>query len=383
MTKNKRFLLSALAFSVALAVVSCKPLTGRAVEIDAGEQFGIQNYLSTAGENLNAIDFRFDSDEDGNRSVRLKVYALQQAALQTQTGIYDNMDFSLAPSSVSISGGGGITGLYKYNSKTYPVTVATYSKTTGIPPVLVDAPHFTWKIVPPSGTANRLSSDAKFWAYNNRVSVNINYAGDCKIVGTGLLPTVTYYPNYTSGYYFDVRFQDFIPDWTGNTIRFDYGSHLATVGGLPQQVSLPPATYDTDKPWNYYNNTLLPYLQQNYPAYTDYFIFPDGYDPPAQPSTVPVEYPTLPGFDYALETNGTEPASDYNYNVPDLPGKDIAVPSFDFTKINPADIMAPVANGLTGLWSLITGVLTEYNLFPYVAIAVLAAIVAGLMHLGK
>ena len=52
-------------------------------------------------------------------------------------------------------------------------------------------------------------------------------------------------------------------------------------------------------------------------------------------------------------------------------------------RLTPAEIMAPVANGLTGLWSLVTGVLTEYNLFPYVAIAVLAAIVAGLMHLGK
>lgn len=383
MTKNKRFLLSALAFSVALAVVSCKPLTGCAVEIDAGEQFGIQNYLSTAGENLNAIDFRFDSDEDGNRSIRLKIFALQQAALQTQSGIYDNMDFSVAPSTVSISGGGGITGLYKYNSKTYPVTVSTYAETSGIPPLLVDAPHFTWKIVPPSGTAGKLSSESKYWAYNSRVSVNIDYAGDCKIVGTGLLPTVSYYPNYTSGYYFDVKFQNFIPDWTGSTIRYDYGSHLAVVGGFPQQVSLPSASYDTDKPWNYYNNTLLPYLQQNYPAYTDYFIFPDGYEPPSQPTTVPVEYPTLPGFDFALETNGTEPASSYNYNAPDLPGKDIAVPSFDFTQINPAEIMAPVANGLTGLWSLITGVLTEYNLFPFVAIAVLAAIVAGLMHLGK
>lgn len=391
MNKNKRFFLSVLAFSVALAVVSCKPLTGRAVEIDAGEQFGIYDYLDASGQNLNAIDFRLDSDEDGNRSVRLQIFGLQQLALLTQTSIYDNMDFSIAPDSVTVSGSASV-GFYIHNGERKTCTVFP-------PPIgqtFTSGQYFTVAQSEDFQVVCRLDewqgNPRNYSLDNTKIHVTPDfgqvYYVDLKNSTFFKEAGTTLYQSVSFGWFRDVASYP-IPTFSDNSniplSRFCYtsGSYDEVFCGQGASVSLPSGSSDTSRPWDYYNNTLLPYLRQTYPTYTQYFIFPDGYNPLNQPTTVPVEYPTLPGFDYALETNGTEPPTEFNYNIPDLPGKNIAVPSFDFTQINPAEIMAPVANGLTGLWSLITGILTEYNLFPYVAIAVLAAIVAGLMHLGK
>lgn len=390
MTKNKRFLLSALAFSVALAGVSCKPLTGLAVEIDAGEQFGIYDYLDSSGQNLNAIDFRLDSDEDGNRSVRLQIFGLQQLALQTQTGIYDNMDFSVAPDSVTVSGSASV-GFYYHNGelKTCTVFPLPIGQAFNSGQYFSVAQSDDFHVV---GSLEEFNGDPRTYRFDSfqiRVDPEFGQVTYTDLKNSTFFSdsSVMFYLSNGYGWYTDTSTH--IPTYSDgqNDGLWKYcytnSSLQAHFCGNGATVSLPSGSTDTSRPWDYYNNVMLPYLREHYPSYTQYFIFPDGYNPPTQPTTVPVEYPTLPGFDYALETNGTEPSTEYNYNIPELPGKNIAVPSFDFTQIKPAEIMAPVANGLTGLWSLITGVLTEFNLFPYVAIAVLAAIVAGLMHLGK
>lgn len=88
------------------------------------------------------------------------------------------------------------------------------------------------------------------------------------------------------------------------------------------ELSLPSASVDTQEPWEYYNDTLLPYMQENYPEVTNnYYVFPNGYTPAPNP-TDPTE-PTAPSGDLVLPPYGelvTEPSS---YYVTDESGETI------------------------------------------------------------
>lgn len=383
---NKRqFALSAAAFIVALALVSCEPLRGCAIEIGYEEQAGIDDYLSTYGENQHAIEIDYRVDEDGNRDAHIAILGLQRLALTEQTKIYDSMNFGIAPSSVSVSGSGN-TGFYYFDNVLYTGVMSprpenwsiTYGA-SGYQPVC-STPHFTVDITmePVNGVTYYYGGNAQLRADGGN--------GIFKYNASAVFQSYTVEGVSSSGYW---KPSDNIPRYFSASALLDLsqyfaGSKMFLSSGAP--VSLPFGNVDTARPWDYYNNVLLPYIENNYGDvldYQDFLVFPDGYQPPAQPTTVPVVHPTLPGFDFALETNGTEPPTDVNYNIPDLPGKDIAVPAFDFTQINPHEVMAPVAGGLRGIWELVENVLTEYNLFPYVGIAVFAAIVFALLRLGK
>lgn len=397
---NKRqFALSALAFVVALALVSCEPLRGSAAEIGYEEQAGIYDYLNAGTNGLINIDFRLDEDSDGNRSKRLQIYALQSGMLNTQTHIYDNMDFSIAPDTVSVSGTYS-AGLYRsaLDNQIHAVSLASppalgeYGLSTSF--TMATSDEFSLTVLlnssdNPIRVVSRHFNDGSYFPnyYNGYTSFSI-----ATFHGTIGLQSNSYFTGFTHSEYrygedglgFTISNENYIPV-NPRDMTFNLGQ-ITNLGGTGVSTSLPNDSVDTDKPWEYYNNVLLPYIEQNFsdvPNLPDYLIFPDGYDEPVQPTTVPVVYPTLPGFDYALETNGTEPSTDVNYSVPDMPGKDIAVPAFDFTQINPREVMAPVAGGLRGIWELIGMVLTEYGLFPYVGLAIFAAIVFALLRLGK
>lgn len=398
---KKQFALSAAAFAVALALVSCEPLRGCAAEIGYDEQAGIYDYLDSGHTALFNIDFQLDEDEDGNRSKRVQIYALQNLALTEQFRIYDNIDFSIAPDTVTVSGS-GTSGLYRsykdnqIHAMTYtppptrsikaPFSIPLYSSDEFSVSLNAISPTWIWSISPYYQVSNDRYGVTIYIDMYQGMYANPHYTVSDSM---GYFNTYTY--NSSGIAYSDSKFmcigRNQIPTLTANSIAsaMQYNSN-DYIGGLGTEISLPSGTVDTGKPWEYYNNVLLPYIQQRFPDVPnlpDYLIFPDGYQEPEQPTTVPVVYPTMPGFDFALETNGTEPPSDVNYNIPDLPGKNIAVPSFDFTQINPAEVMAPVAGGLRGIWELIGMVLTEYGLFPYVGLAIFAAIVAWLLRLGK
>lgn len=395
---NKRqFAISAAAFIVALAIVSCEPLRGRAIEISVGEQAGIQDYFQTYGENLNAIDISYNTDEDGNSSAHLAVIGIQRAALSDQFAAYDNMNFSAAPTSVSVSGSNTTCGTYLLDGQQRRVTV--YPNRPGIYPsgssyTLATATDYT--IYLEFGAIPGTTSEFRWWEGG---SMQSDYNGVLTLRATGNFfnPNERTIENFgSSQYYWGIAsgitgtIPEFSstnkPDVTSFVMNFNLDHRYSALGGQGVAVTVPSGENDTAKPWDYYNNVILPYIENNYGDLIDlqdFLVFPDRYEPPAQPSTVPVQYPTIPGFDFALETNGTEPPTDINYNIPDMPGKDIAVPAFDLNQISPREVMAPVAGGLRGIWELIGNVCTEFNLFPYVGIAVFAAIVFTLMRLGK
>ena len=388
--KNRRLFLSSLAFIIALAVVSCRPVSASAAEISVGEQTQIYEYLDTSHDGLINIDFQLDENSDGNRSTRLKIYALQQFAFTEQTNFYDNLDFSVAPDSVTVSGGGGVA-LYKSHIDNGIHSVRMYNisgqgSSLSKPFIASDEFIVYWNF------SNRYGSNCIFVPVSGYYGCQMSpyYSGgrvtfSCPsgYFSSSTLQVASGYDNASRWIIYPGTTPGAISDIQTNFYSLSVGNDQPC-GYEGQIVVLPSASVPTSSPWDYYNNNLLPYIWNTYGHdFDEILVFPEGYEPPAQPTTVPVDYPTMPGFNYALETNGTEPASDYAYNLPELPTKEIAVPQFDFTSINPAEVMSPITSGLSGIWALITGVCTEFSLFPYVGIAVLCAIVALLMRLGK
>ena len=383
----KRFAVSAIAFVVVLSVVSCRPVSASAVEISAGERAQIYNYLDASQQGLINIDFQLDQDEDGNRSTRLKVYALQHIALQNMGNFYDSVDFSVAPDTFDLSVSGNC-GLFRYSGDNQLHTVTVFRNSSTI------ATSDLFNICINANGSNVTFSPYEYDSYSYLFGFSAKYSGaavpfvyDSSGFFTGSMHFYTWNNSITT-----VNCSlspNSIPNISSGENITNYLSTSSSIyrsvgGGNSGFISMPSTPVNTSRPWTYYNDTLLPYIHDHYgDDYDDLLIFPQGYEPTAQPTTIPVEYPTIPGFDFALETNGTEPASDYNYNLPELPTKEIAVPGFDFNSINPAEVMAPITSGLSGIWSLITDVCTKFSLFPYIGIAVLCAIVAALMHLGR
>ena len=368
-------------------VVSC-PFSVNAVEIGIDDQAGIYDYLDAGQQGIFNIDFELNEDQDGNRSKRLQIYALQQLAFSEQSGVYENMDFSVAPDTMSVSGGGG-AGFYRteQNGEVKAVTISTFTR-QGNSGVFVSAPDFSFSVNAPSNYYTRVYQDSDTptylrWGCMSYYTTGESSPRDLVATGIGEGFTMSSSVNYNLVYF--GMYKEQIP--TISAVRPAYASFSspAIIGGLGESVVLPTGIVDIDEPWNYYNNVLLPYMQDEFPGFDEFFVFPEGYVPPAQPTTVPVEYPTLPGFDWTFAEDGTLPAGaeSVNYQVPDLDTKTVAVPQFDWNSINPAEVIAPVSNGLTCIWALISDILSSFSLYSLVSLSLLVGIITALLLLGR
>lgn len=378
--KHGYFAVFGCACLLGLALISCDPVG--AVEIGVDDQTGIYDYLDSGAQNLQQIDFSLDSDEDGNRSVRLKIYGLQKLALYEQSGIYDNMDFSAAPDSVTVSGSGR-SGIYIDDSGYYqPCTLYTVSGSLLQSKTLCSSPDFTVVLQSDSDINYTFKSDPGFQGVAYWLAYN--YTGRTYRNTTGTRSGSYSEPNYGGSYVSGLGVQINTTNQLPHLSSMDFTASSVTVCGSAQNISLPTGTIDTQNPWDYYNNVLLPYMEEEFPGFDDYFVFPDGYTPPEPPPQVPTEFPTLPGYDFDIQPVGTLPAGAENaaYDMPDVPVKVVPVPSFDLTKINPAEIIAPFANGLQGIWALITDTLVSYDLLPVVSLCFLVLIITAFLALG-
>ena len=378
--------------AVLVGISAIAPLSAGAVEITVGEQSGIYEYLDTYGQTLFDIDFQLDQDEDGNRSTRLKIYGLQKIALEEQSRIYDLMDFEVAPSYISMSGSAGI-GLYEsaFDHQIHSVSVTPFSGQGS------------------SGSASWASSDefTVFFTWSNRYGVNLVWEPYTSGRYCGGRLT-----NWNSGSSFGVSqsgsyFTSLYTDNDPYVGTFSIGVSSSNVEILPRGlnwysvihgnsqyigwsgdvVDIPPADdVPTDQPWSYYNNEILPYIWQEFGHdFDDILVFPDGYTPPVPDPTVPVEYPTAPVFDFGLAENGTQPAGMETaaFDLPEIETKSVGVPVFDLSELNPAEIVAPVSNGLRGIWALISDVLESFGLFPLVMLSLLVSVIGALLLLGR
>lgn len=363
-------------------------LPAKAVEIGVGDQSGIYDYLNAGQTGLVNLDLQLDEDEDGNRSTRVKIYALQSLAFSEQSAIYDQLDFSAAPDTVTVSGSGA-SGMYRTEDggDVKPVTIFTMQRRQGNTGAFINAEDFTFSVAAPGNyytdvTQNAGSSDRIGWSV-----VSYNLGGDTatrELVGTGIGASVSMAPyvNYSTHYF--GMYNERIPTINAVSPLYASSSSPAIIGGLAETVTLPPGTIDTENPWDYYNNILLPYMEEEFPGYDEYFVFPDGYTAPEPPPQVPTEYPTLPGWEFDPVQDGTLPAGADNiaYQMPETPIKRVPVPSFDLTKINPAEIIAPFAESFRGIWDLIADILVSFDLLPVVSLCFLVLILCAFLALG-
>lgn len=373
--KHGYFAIFGCACLLGLALISCDPVG--AAEIGVDDQTGIYDYLDTGAQNLQQIDFSLDFDEDGNRSVRLKIYGLQKLAFSEQTAFYDNLDFGSAPDTTTVSGSAA-SGLYTYNGAVQPVSVSVFSSSGS--KIVCSAPDFTMRYIIPDGATCSVfqSENSTSYLYNCFAATSDFPGSEFRCSGI--------FSGYSTQIFQNISNQlaiskTAIPTLSpGNISRNSY----TLIGGLGVNFSLPSGTVDTSKPWDYYNNVLLPYMEEEFPGYDDYFVFPDGYNPPEPPPQVPTEFPTLPGYDFDIQPNGTLPADAGNtaYDMPDVPVKVVPVPSFDLTKINPAEIISPFASGLQGIWALISDTLVSFDLLPVVSLCFLVLIITAFLALG-
>lgn len=313
--------------TVAAVVIGCitscamRPVTASAVEISAEEELQINDFLDAWAENQSAIDFQLSSDEDGNRNVRLKIYALQNLGLQNVSSIYDNLELSAAPDTMTVSGGGGV-GYYRshIDGNAHLVTVYSlppflpdYGTTTSLSYTLCSSDEFTVS-ARVSGSIQYCSSlpdtnYSAFGGYNLRRDPNNPDTSTFTLSATGdyfnfssktLSGSLSSY-SYWNGYKCNLWNDSGAPLLSASAFSAVVNASSLPVNFAPtvgngQGVQLPSGTIDTEKPWDYYNNILLPYLEEEFPGYDDYFVFPDGYqvpEPPYVPDYVDTNIPII------------------------------------------------------------------------------------------
>ena len=204
------------------------------------------------------------------------------------TKIYENMDFSVAPDNVTFSGSGA-SGLYKstYDNNYHGFTVFS--------PSLARASRneisFT---VASSDEFNYVATFHYSSSIDSKVEsiVQPDYGTYCKTTlydyyarqpfsWTFIDTNGKYNGTSNSGtdYYNNEGIIYIAPSDGGSSYprggSNQYGSSYSyTIGFNPQNITIPSASVDTSTPWDYYNNTVLPELQREFPGMDDYFCFP-------------------------------------------------------------------------------------------------------------
>lgn len=168
----------------------------------------------------------------------------------------------------------------------------------------------------------------------------------------------------------------------------------STYCGKGTRVSLPSGDIDIEKPWQYYNTTLLPYLYDlagGNTDYTKYIVFPTGYTPNQEPTEPPSTFPPLStelpfppalletivmtdeeGSEYTETVYVTEEtgARDrvYQFEVSNLPSLKTATIGKDLLSGEPPD--GSILEGMGALWEGVKRILDASKLstlIPFIA----------------
>lgn len=285
------------------AVQSCFHSPVIACAFDASVQEGAETYLDTFAQNLNGLSIDWSEDEDGNRHTKLEIVSLQQLALQNQENFYSSLDWASAPSTFTVSGSGN-SALYRTSAQG-SIKVCTIFKVgyTFGDFIFISAPDFSFKIEAPenyqgSTTIKSDSSSYQYWSVVTRHTTGSR--DNVNIVGSGLGISFSFTnPSSVERYWKLEKFSQFtaIPIIsTSFALGPSYDGSAPTLGITgSNQVTLPSETVDTTTPWDYYNNTLRPYIINEYgddiENIEQYLVFPDGYQPPVQPIEPPTQNP--------------------------------------------------------------------------------------------
>ena len=282
-----------------------------AVEIDAGGQAQIDEYLQAYESTQADIDLSWNKDEDGNSSAHLRVYGLQQALLADNWRTYGSMDFSVAPDTVTFSGY-GTSGFYRLTvgGALRVCTVYTFPdwSSSNFGNIFISADDYSYSLVCDNPSA------AECCCYNDNYNGSLFYEFQVKaritdwsqnvhigLIGSGIGYSKEDWMGINNGSgttskSFDFRGSDrgynYIPVYNKIEPQYGFPNPLFALG---VNYTLPEFTVDTSAPWEYYNDILLPYIREQYPDLPDlddFLVFPDGY----YPEVLPTE-PTPPNYE--------------------------------------------------------------------------------------
>lgn len=248
----------------------------------------------------------------------------------------------------------GITYVNYYrivsNGDIYVSNVYLNNKSSG---VCCDSPHFrfNYTFVPPS------SSYTITVTPRTSVSTSIRYytlqasTGDSGVYTSLTVDdTFDYFiSNYSTSAYSPsftmTATRDYIPVISsGGRV-----SSSVSIGGFPKQVIFPSGNVSKASPWDYYNDLLIPYLQDTYPD------FPPEYFPPAyEPETPDIPYEPIYPTDFV--TGVPKDWTITNPQLPSIPDLDFQIPTADFESLD----VSPIRQNLSGVgfwWDLLETVL--------------------------
>ena len=225
---------------------------------------------------------------------RLKALAIQKICESNPLfyGIYHGADLALQglpseyfdnPSEIDISTGGG-SGLYRLTSGGDIYTAYVFPCKAN--QVMCSSEHFSLVIDFNDDTMNTNTipyydtSRAGFQYKGNTIYHQVRYTDSM-----GYLSNFGQSYNVFSNNIYAVSFSDrFVPVISRGT-RAD-----SVYLGLGVYTELPPAEIDSNKPYEYYNNVVLPYIRDNFPDIPESdIVFPFGYQviEPTEPPTTP------------------------------------------------------------------------------------------------
>lgn len=276
-----KFLCFAVVFAIFFGFASsCFAVSAKALSVE--DQLLVEDYLSASEQRKGIIEYDYNADEDGNRSVHLSIMGLQNLALQAQTELYNDLTIS---GTTSISGHGA-SGFYRVVSggELKVCNVFAASGWGGIVSTSDDW-NVTINVSDPRHDRFRLIEGENAWQYSYSYVAYFDDPSSSNIISLvdskGYLLTSSNHSTTqaTVGISCNKTSVPIVPQGYG--LNNPICSYLST-------YQLPEVNFDSSAPWEYYNDTLLPYIRDNYDIedIDDYLYFPNGYDPGGQPAPI-------------------------------------------------------------------------------------------------
>lgn len=234
----------------------------------------------------------------------LKTLAMQNLMLRTMGNIYGFPEDPILPDSDEVTfSGSGFGGFYQYNNIIYPCTV--YNPYYG--GIIIDSDLVHWSSNYSGYTFTNQTNYSYISGYQAlRCQALCSSAPSNKAFSvtwsSSVIPSQSFSYSFSSGsvnYCWIGYSPNSIPTLSPYYYQSDYAKLTGSgrpwddtaraLFGSGSAFTMPDASVDTDTPWDYYNDYLLPYFQQNYPDVTNnYYVFPNGYLPQQDPTEPPL-----------------------------------------------------------------------------------------------
>lgn len=413
------FVISLAIFIVVGCVVSCsRPITACAIVEPHDIASYIRDFYDEYKESLDRIEQALATDINNGTIDQttalgreyLSALALQSAVVSDPTlynaymlanayndGVQEaNKFISYLENNPTINfSGSGACGLYRVygsndikicNINLYPDGISSSSKI-----ILVDAPDFIIYVVP---TDNTTTVSAQTYINGDLVVKigRIPYYGSSNFACESLNNSLIGFSNNSEVNSGGYSIRGDIP----SLMRiYSSGNNYPKICGQYASSQIPESSVDTDSPWDYYNDTIIPYMQTNFPDVPDdYYVFPYGYYTPEP--TEPTEPPTFPNGgiyidkQYNIGINIIYPTDASGQPVTDASGETVTETEYitdtspldgeysfkmpTLARLNMVDATLPnpdisgYSDGINFVWNMCYNILTDSGFMPVVMI---------------